>query len=159
MKTIFVIIFLFYIIYWDNPQHYIIKKYIDKTRFILWYLGLWHSWNMFRNPYHNNKTIIANIVYIDDTTQSYILYDPEYNTFLDKPITSYDTKILDNFINDTKNQNIRKMLCDYLVKNYFNKTSAVKSLEIMIEYEDILLPNKQQTDPIKLESVYTTSYA
>lgn len=150
-----ILVFLFYSIFWFNCKHTIVVLILDKVRWIFWYTGLWHAWNMFSTPYHNNKTIFMRVKYENGEEDHSILYDPEVGDFLGQKITHYEAKFLDSFCLDTNNSNIRKFFSDYLVNILSKENNKVKEIEYTIEYEDIIKPGDPQVYSSRSEVAYS----
>lgn len=138
--TICIFIFLFYSIFWVNPPHYIVAVMMDKVRFIFWYLGLWHSWNMFSTPYHQNKKVNAKIEYVDGTIIEKIIFDPNNCMFMDRLAGHYDIRFMDYFCNDRQNNEIQKKLGDYIDGIFSKQDNKIKQIEFIVE--SINIPKK-----------------
>jgi len=154
-KSFIIFIFLVYITFWFECKHPFIAIPLNKIRFIFWYFGFWHAWNMFSRPYHFNRSITLNITYDDDSSKMETLYSPEIGLFLNGIADSHEVKLIDNILADSNNTNIRRYISKYLVKHYSSDSKKVKQLEFIVDHEPIIRPGEKNPEQIKIESVFT----
>jgi hypothetical protein len=128
--NIFIVIFLFFIIFWVKPKHYIIDVFLNKIRFIFWYLGLWHAWNVFVNPPRNNKIVYIKKKFENKEEQTEILYSPLDFRFLNRNKKHLDIKFMDNFFN---NDYVKQLMGNYII----SKDNQIKEIEFIIESTEV----------------------
>lgn len=123
--------------FWENSKHHICNIINAKIGPVIRLLGLWHSWDMFSVPYHNNQNIYINLVYNNITFYEIVLFDADYDlVFLNSKFNSYGSKLLDNFYNNNDTA-IREMF-GRLVASYFSdETYSVSRVDFFLEKKDI----------------------
>lgn len=155
LKNVFILAFLLIIFTWSlTNNNNIFKKIIliklFKSNII--YYGLWHSWNMFVDPYRINSIIYANIHFKDNTEIMQEVFNPYKGQFLDGKPCIRDVKYIENIL-QTEN-GISDFLLIYLKKYFTTKFSkTISQIYLVQEYATVSDFYSKKAIPIKTKFI------
>lgn len=135
-KNIFIATFLLIIMTWSLSNENNIFKKITSIKFLrtnILFYGLWHSWNMFVDPYRVNSIFYVNIHFKDNKEIIQEVFNPYKGRFLDKKICIRDVKFIENILDKTNN--INTSFLKYLTRYFtvkFGKT--IDQIYLVQEY-------------------------
>ncbi len=157
-KNVFIVCFLLNAFLWSLTSTNNIFQKILALKFVrssIIYMGLWHSWNMFVDPYRINSILYANIHFKDGLEIMQEIYHPKKGLFLGGKRSIRDVKYIENILTDKTN--LRNGFMDYLISFYTNQyRKTIKQLYIVQEYGvvgDFFSKNKSNTGPVKIKFI------
>lgn len=147
-----IVYFIFFSVFWADCKHTAILCLLKYSRKAIVYLGLWHTWAVFSNPWKANRTLLLDVEYDTGEKEIFNLFDCENMIFFDRKSDTFDEKYAESLF---LCKQVRSNFV-YYIKSYIEKSEnkKIKKIEFVEENKEIKLwnPNAGSSNFIGLSS-------